>query len=135
MRKSESKPGKRSNANRAQGVENRKNPDTLKLTKVHLLRKACVRFDGRDGPSEYIVKGRDLWALHELEKAGAGGVTSINCPGPRWSAYIYNLRVLGLDIETVRERHGGEYPGTHARYVLHTPVSVIEIDDCDGPVS
>lgn len=65
------------------------------------------------------VSGRDEWALLQLVRAGLRGCTPIDNPAPRWSAYIHKLRRMGLDIETVHERHGGPFPGRHARYVLH----------------
>jgi hypothetical protein len=68
------------------------------------------------------AKGRDAWALLELEReAGKRGCTPITTPGPRWSAYVFNLRGMGLIIETIHESHDGPFPGTHARYVLHSP--------------
>ena len=78
-----------------------------------------------DGGKPFAVacKGRDEWALRELIQAGEEGVTPLTRPaGPRWSAYIFNLRALGIPIETLRERHGGAFPGTHARYVLRATV-------------
>jgi hypothetical protein len=72
------------------------------------------------------VRGRAAWALLELLKAGATGCTPIEHPGPRWSAYVFNLkRKYGLEIETVYESHGGHFAGSHARYVLHSPVEII----------
>lgn len=50
--------------------------------------------------------------------AGAVGCTPINDPAPRWSAYVHDLRQLGVIIETVTEPHRGQFPGHHARYVL-----------------
>jgi hypothetical protein len=77
--------------------------------------------DGRT----FIVKGRDGWALLELEKAGPRGCTPLDNPGPRWSAYVFNLkREHGLAIETKMERHCGEFPGSHARYILHSAVEI-----------
>lgn len=81
-----------------------------------------VRFHDRTQKFE----GRQAWALAELISAGANGCTPITHPGPRWSAYVLKLRQAGLDIETIRERHEGAYAGHHARYVLHTPVAVVE---------
>ena len=72
------------------------------------------------------VKGRNAWALLALYAAGARGVTPIDTPGPRWSGYVHNLRRMGLAIETVHESHGGPFPGTHARYRLHSELSVAE---------
>jgi hypothetical protein len=42
------------------------------------------------------VAGRDAWALSELIKAGEKGCTPVNNPAPRWSAYVHNLRKVGL---------------------------------------
>ena len=73
-----------------------------------------------------LVKGRNAWALLRLMEANSRGVTPVDEPtGPRWSAYIFNLRKMGLEIETINESHGGAYPGSHARYVLHTPCMVV----------
>ena len=87
----------------------------------------------REAPTEFIItkldgstvsiwlKGRNEWALRNLIDAGAAGCTPITHVGPRWSAYIFNLRKeYGLDIETKHETHSGQFPGTHARYVLHS---------------
>jgi hypothetical protein len=76
---------------------------------------------------EMTAKGRDAWALSELIAAGPDGCTPITHPGPRWSGYVLKLRKRGVNIETVHERHGGVFAGTHARYVLRSPVEIIEI--------
>ncbi|MGX6646467.1 winged helix domain-containing protein [Maricaulaceae bacterium MS644] len=76
---------------------------------------------GRPG---VLLTGRDAWALEKLAQAGPKGVTPITTPGPRWSAYVFNLRRLGFNIETRNERHGPPFAGTHARYVLHEVVSI-----------
>ncbi|WP_297734496.1 hypothetical protein [uncultured Maricaulis sp.] len=70
------------------------------------------------------LTGRDAWALVKLAEAGPKGVTPIDTPGPRWSAYVFNLRSLSLNIETRHERHGPPFAGSHARYVLHETVSI-----------
>lgn len=71
------------------------------------------------------VRGRNRWALDNLIKHGKQGCTPIDCPGPRWSAYVFNLRTkFGLVIETLTEKHGGDYAGDHARYVLHSDVTI-----------
>lgn len=80
-----------------------------------------------DGPVQ-TVTGRDAWAMEQLNRAGSKGVTPIDNPGPRWSAYVHNLRQLGLVIETIHERHEGDFPGTHARYVLSTRITIMEPD-------
>ena len=78
----------------------------------------------------FIVKGRDAWALAELLSAGANGCTPIDNPGPRWSGYVFNLkRIHGLNIETRHEPHRGQFPGTHARYVLLSAVEIINRSD------
>jgi hypothetical protein len=71
-------------------------------------------------------EGRDAWALHQLIRAGASGCTPIDNPAPRWSHYVFKLRRGGLDIETVNEAHGGPFAGQHARYVLRSPVTILE---------
>jgi len=75
------------------------------------------------GPAFCIaVNGRTEWALDRLCKAGAKGCTPIDEPGPRWAAYVFNLRTLGVEIETLHEAHEGDFPGTHARYLLRSTV-------------
>ena len=68
------------------------------------------------------AKGRDAWALDRLREAGARGCTPITEPAPRWSAYVHNLRGLGVPIETLTEQHGWQFAGTHGRYVLRADV-------------
>jgi hypothetical protein len=70
--------------------------------------------------------GRHAWALARLVAAGEKGCTPIDHPGPRWSHYVFMLRREGLAIETVDERHGGLYPGRHARYVLRSALEVLQ---------
>jgi len=64
------------------------------------------------------VGGRERWALECLIAAGSKGCTPIDTPGPRWSAYAFSLRQLGVKIETLNEPHGGPFRGTHGRYKL-----------------
>jgi hypothetical protein len=73
-----------------------------------------------------IVSGRDRWALERLIAAGERGCTPIDEPAPRWSGYVFNLRQMGVAIETIHERHGGPFAGTHARYVLRSRVTRAE---------
>jgi hypothetical protein len=73
-------------------------------------------------PFTIQAKGRYAWALDRLREAGARGCTPRTEPAPRWSAYVHNLRGLGVPIETVTEPHGGEFSGTHGRYVLRCEV-------------
>ena len=74
---------------------------------------------------EFTLTGREHWAADELIKAGPVGVTPIERPAPRWSAYVFDLRRMGISIETIHEPHGGAYPGNHARYVLRTPLEPV----------
>jgi hypothetical protein len=78
------------------------------------------------GGNRITVNGRDAWALSELIAGGMIGVTPLENPAPRWSHYVFKLRRAGLAIETIDEKHGGPYAGLHARYVLKTPLTVIE---------
>lgn len=80
----------------------------------------------REDSFQFMVHGREAWALHELIEAGERGCTPINNPAPRWSHYTWLLRKRGLVVETIHEPHGGAYSGTHARYVLRTPLQIIE---------
>lgn len=79
-----------------------------------------------DAGRRWRFTGREAWALAELVRAGERGVTPLDTPGPRWSAYIHDLRSAGLDIETVTELHGPPFPGHHARYVLRSAVRIVE---------
>jgi hypothetical protein len=101
------------------------NASTANHTRYSRTAKAArVIFQGEEGAICMTLKGRALWALRELIRVGAQGLTSIESPAPRLAAYIFKLRARGLIISTIREQHGGEYPGHHARYVLRTPVAV-----------
>ena len=84
-----------------------------------------ARIGGLDG-AVVTVRGREAWALLALTVAGERGCTPIDTPGPRWSAYVHDLRRLGVVVETVHEQHAGQFPGTHARYVLRTPVTILD---------
>lgn len=85
--------------------------------------ESCITYavSVRTPDSILRLTGRDAWALQHLMQAGEKGVTPIQRPAPRWSAYVHNLRKQGFDIETVYEEHGGRYGGQHGRYILHTP--------------
>lgn len=76
-------------------------------------------------PERVVVKGRDRWALEALMRAGPNGCTPIDHPGPRWSAYVLNLRKAGVQIDTLYEPNGAPFGGTHGRYVLRSSVSPI----------
>jgi hypothetical protein len=72
------------------------------------------------------LKGREAWTLACLMDVGERGVTPLDRPAPRWSAYVHSLRKRGLVIDTLDERHTGPYPGAHGRYVLQTPLTVLK---------
>jgi hypothetical protein len=71
-----------------------------------------------------LISGRVRWALDQLLKAGTTGCKPIHNPAPRWSAYIFDLRGMGVEIETITETHEGDFPGHHAVYVLRSGVSL-----------
>ena len=98
------------------------NPDHTRYSRN--AKAARIIFQGEEGAICMTIKGRELWALRELIRVGAHGLTSIERPAPRWSHYIFQLRARGLIISTIREKHGGEYPGHHGRYVLRSPVAI-----------
>lgn len=77
----------------------------------------------------FTVTGRDAWTLAQLVWAGSKGCTPIDNPAPRWSAYVFNLREMGLNIETRHEPHYGPFAGTHGRYVLLNTVEIIRRSD------
>lgn len=89
------------------------------------LRSITVRFDDRTKTFE----GRMAWTLGQLIEAGPTGCTPITHPAPRWSDYVFKLRREGVSIETIHEPHGGVYAGHHARYVLRSPVQIIETQE------
>lgn len=68
---------------------------------------------------------RERDTLEALIRGGATGCTFYDAPAPRWASAIFKLRCRGLIIKTEREKHGGAYPGTHARYVLLSKVEKV----------
>ncbi len=80
-----------------------------------------------DGGPAMTIKGRYARCLHTLIQAGGKGVApAMDDPMPRWSHYVFWLRShFGAAIETVTEKHGGAYAGTHARYVLRSSVTLL----------
>lgn len=86
------------------------------------MKRASIRAEGPAG--RFTVTGQVARALVALVKAGARGVTAleVNSWAYRLGAYVHTLRHdSGLAIETLREPHEN---GWHARYVLHSPVTV-----------
>ena len=78
-----------------------------------------------DTPQSFpiTITGRVNWAIEQLLDASATGCTPITRPAPRWSDYMFRLRGLGVDIETIYEKHEREFPGHHARNALRSKVS------------
>lgn len=87
--------------------------------------KITIRLpDGR----RQTFEGRECWTLRHLINAGPAGITTLDQPAPRWSHYVFKLRKAGLVISTNRESHSGPYPGSHGRYRLETPVTIVSED-------
>jgi hypothetical protein len=72
------------------------------------------------------LRGREAWMLACLIEVGESGLTVLDRPAPRLSAYVHSLRKRGLVIDTIDERHAGPYPGAHGRYVIRTPLVVVQ---------
>ena len=70
--------------------------------------------------------GREAWLLDRLLDAGDRGVTTLENPAPRVSHYLMKIRRAGIVVETIREPHKGAYSGSHGRFILRSPVTVIE---------
>jgi hypothetical protein len=96
-----------------------------------MRRNPSLTMSVRVEPASEILTftGRDAWALQRLIEVGENGVTPLDTPGPRWSGYVHKLRRAGLVIETIHESHGDPFPGTHARYVLRSNVTVLDESD------
>ncbi|MCK0102351.1 helix-turn-helix domain-containing protein [Pseudohalocynthiibacter sp. F2068] len=94
--------------------------------------KIQVTFDSGQGPQTIELRNRQGWTLYHLAKAGWHGITTIERPALRLSAYVHRLRERGFAIETEMEAHGGSYKGLHARYRLLTDVSVQLQGDVEG---
>jgi hypothetical protein len=77
-------------------------------------------------------EGRVAWTLAQLIAAGTKGCTPIEQPAPRWSDYVFKLRRQGVSVETITEKHTGPYAGHHARYVLRTPLTVLDMQPSEG---
>tara|TARA_B100001989_G_scaffold249291_1_gene224326 strand:- start:3403 stop:3696 length:294 start_codon:yes stop_codon:yes gene_type:complete len=82
-----------------------------------------------DGIAKHMeVSGKAAKTLAALVSNGRHGVTAYEISQTwalRLAAYIHDLRKLGLDIQTIREEHD---EGWHGRYILHTPVEIIDIE-------
>ena len=92
------------------------------------IKKPMMRVRIGDGDSAPVrtLQGRDAWLCKKLIERGDRGVTPIDEIGPRASHYAFKLRRAGIVIETVTESHGGPFAGTHGRYLLRTPLTILE---------
>jgi hypothetical protein len=71
---------------------------------------------------QHTFTGRQGWPLRNPVNAGVKGVTTVDNPAPRRSAYVHKLPKAGY---TDLEEHKGEFAGKHGRYRLLTPVVVL----------
>jgi hypothetical protein len=105
---------------------------TLRSSTAIGTRGKRIAFNVHEGEDVRTINpaGRDAWALGHLIVAGGAGCTPIEQVGPRWSHYIFKLRrTYGLNVETIDEAHGGEFSGSHARYVLRSRVAFADPAD------
>lgn len=69
--------------------------------------------------------GRECWTMRKLLDAGSRGVSSLDNIGPRLAHYIFKLRSYGFAIETVHEKNGGDFPGSHSNLQILSDVSKV----------
>ena len=77
---------------------------------------------------EIGVTGRFAQTLKALVDAGGKRVTALDLAhwAVRLSHYVWVLRRKhGVVIDMIEERHGGDFPGRHGRYVLCSQVDLI----------
>jgi hypothetical protein len=88
-----------------------------------------VEWHGRiDGGPIRVAVGRFGQTIARLHDGGEAGISSLHFPGLRLSHYIKVLRDdYGVNIETVREPHGGDDPGRHGRYILRSRLEVVKV--------
>jgi hypothetical protein len=67
---------------------------------------------------DFSVNGGDRRALESLIHAERRGCSCFSHSLQNWSVFIFRLRRQGIQIEVHIEPHFGDFPGTHARYVL-----------------
>ena len=77
--------------------------------------------------------GREAKTIAALVDAGPRGITSLEAFHAGWavrlSAYVFDLRAMGVQIGTTREQHEG---GSHARYMLEGQVEMVWRSDDGG---
>jgi hypothetical protein len=90
------------------------------------LNKFSVRVRIGQGEVEKTLFGRFAWTVIELINAGERGLTAADLPpGLRLAHYIFRLKRDGIPIRAERERHGGRFSGSHARYRLAGPIEIV----------
>jgi hypothetical protein len=89
---------------------------------------ARIRLGEGEAAIEKELFGRIAWTIIKLHDAGERGVSSLDEIGPRLGNYVWVLRHReGIAIESIDERHGGDFPGCHSRYRLLSPIRLLEI--------
>lgn len=82
------------------------------------------------GGSVKVATGREAETIHALVNAGDRGITSLETFKAGWavrlSAYVFDLKAMGVPITVSREPHDG---GNHARYKLSGVVEIIARND------
>jgi len=97
----------------------------IKTKPPRTVLRVFAEFQDGELPVRIALDGRVAWALLRLVDAGPAGLTTLDEPAPRWSAYIFTLRQLGFRIRTEYERHGGQFSGLHGRYILESDVRIV----------
>lgn len=100
-----------------------KHPPIIKIKSL----KALIN-QGKSSKVDKLDSRQLSRTLYALIQSGDKGITALelsNTWALRLSAYIHGLRhKYDLNITTTREKHDG---GWHARYVLNTPVTIVEV--------
>jgi hypothetical protein len=91
-------------------------PGSLVTSMLDLIDRAGAE------PVPLALTKRAEFFLEEMMAAGANGITTIDYPGVRVGDAVHKLRKAGVNIETKFEQHGGEFAGSHGRYILKSKV-------------
>ena len=93
-----------------------------------MRQKSTFVVEDLGGPvRQIVVGGRVAQTLEELVRHGDRGITASTLGGAavRISNYILALRRdHELEIETISEKHGGPFAGTHGRFRLRSNVTL-----------
>jgi hypothetical protein len=112
------------------GLANR--PQLMRLPRpgAHMSKRFKVTTRKMPDGSPFITSGQEAKTHLLLQEKGALGVVAYDFRGGppfRLPAYTWSLmRNHGLTIETRREKHEC---GWHGRFVLHTPIEILVVDD------